>query len=194
MSDYELGELQRQQANTHRIGTIAAVDAANARVQVNVAGLTTDWLPWTASRAGATRAWSPPSVGEQVLVASPYGDLAQGVVLGSIYQDAHPAPASSQDQETVIFADGAVIDHNSATHALSATLNAAGSLKVTIGAAKVEASASSIKLTVGGIILELTSAGLAITGGTVTHNGKNIGATHTHSGVQSGGSNTGAPV
>lgn len=193
MSDYDLTEMGRQISNMARVGKIVELDAANARVKVSVAGLTTDWLPWSASRAGATRQWSPPKVGEQVVMLSPYGDMAQAVVMGSVYQDDHPAPATSGDQETIAFVDGTVVDFNGATHTMAVTMAASGHLNVTISGAKIEASSSSIKLTVGGVTLEVSSGGIAMTGGTVTHNGKNIGATHVHGGVTPGGADTLGP-
>ena len=194
MSNYEQTEFSRQLANVLRVGTITELDESAARVRVSTSGLTTDWLPWTASRAGNTRQWSPPRVGEQVLVASPYGDMGQALVIGSLYSDEKPAPAGSKDQEHIVFPDGSTVDYNSATHTMALAMVAAGHLNVTIGGAKIEASASGIKLTVGGVSFDITSGGIVMAGGTVTHDGKNIGSTHTHSGVQPGGSNTGVPT
>lgn len=84
MNAYALAETERLLANLIRVGTVAALDVAAARVTVDVGGLTTDWLPWIAGRAGATRTWSAPRPGEQVLVLVPYGDLAQAVVLPAL--------------------------------------------------------------------------------------------------------------
>src|SRR5690349_16634716 len=131
MSDgYQLGELERMQAGMIRLGVITELDAANARVKVACGGLSTDWLPWATGRAGGTRTWSPPKVGEQVTVFAPYGDPAQAFVGGSIYQDAHGAPASSGDQETTVFSDGTTVDYNAATNTL--TINIAGAGKANI--------------------------------------------------------------
>ncbi len=52
----------------------------------------TDWLPWGTARAGGDRTWDPPEIGEQVMLASPAGDLRQGAIVGSFYQTAHPVP------------------------------------------------------------------------------------------------------
>lgn len=181
---YELGELQRQLMNVVRVGKVSALDEGGARVKVSVSGLTTDWLPWLASRAGATRTWSAPREGEQVLVLSPYGDTAQGVVLPSIYQDSYPAPAGSKDRETTVYPDGTTVEYDSAAHALV----------VSTGPSSVTVRRDLVELTVGGVTLSVSSAGVAISGGQVTHNGKNIGDTHQHSGIQPGPANTGAPV
>jgi len=139
MSHWQLAELERVVANLVRIGVVTELDQANARVKVSVSGLTTDWLPWTTSRAGATRTWSAPRAGEQVLVMAPHGDLAQAVVIPSIYQDAHAAPATSQDQEHVVFPDGSTVDYNSATNTLTVTVSGSGNVVINCKHATVNA-------------------------------------------------------
>ena len=42
-------------------------------------------------RAGADREWDPPTIGEQVVLLSPSGNLAQGVVLTGLFSDLIPA-------------------------------------------------------------------------------------------------------
>lgn len=143
---YEISEMQRMQANMIRIGSVSALDAANARIKVNVAGLTTDWLPWLVSRAGATRTWSAPRPGEQVVVLAPYGDMAQGVVLPSIYQDDHPAPAASQDVESVVYPDGAKQEHNSASSEYLLDVPAGGKITIRCGPSSIELSDAGIKI------------------------------------------------
>lgn len=147
MSDYALGEMQRQMANLVRIGRVTELDPATARVKVAVAGLTTTWLPWGAGRAGRTRQWSPPQPGEQVIIAAPYGDLTQAVVLGSIYQDGSPAPAASADQETIVYPDGATQDYNSAASAYLLDVPAGGSITIRCGPSSIVLSAAGIRLT-----------------------------------------------
>ena len=136
-NDYDIGELQRQMANLIRIGRIIGLDEANARVKVSVGGLETDWLPWAVSRAGATRTWSAPRIGEQVIVLSPYGDPAQGVVMPSLYQDDHPAPAASMDRETIVYPDGATQDYNSASHTYLLDVPASGNITIRCGASSI---------------------------------------------------------
>ncbi len=91
----EIGELQRRLANLFRVGKIVEVDRSAGRVKVGFQGVTTDWLPWMTGRAGAVKDWNPPSVGEQVCVCSPMGDLSAGFIMpGSINYDDHPAPTT----------------------------------------------------------------------------------------------------
>lgn len=212
-------EIERLLANLLRVGVVTHLDEAQARVRVRVGGLSTDWLPWIASRAGATRAWSAPRPGEQVLVLSPYGDPAQAVVLPAIYQDAHPAPATSKDLERVIFPDGAVVEYDSAAKRL--TVTTAGNVVINCATATINAGTGVTidtpqttctgALTVQGLLTYqggLAGSGgsgasligaLQVTGdvaitGALTNNNKNVGSTHKHSGVQAGGSQTGNPV
>jgi phage baseplate assembly protein V len=144
MSDaYDLGELDRRLANIVRIGTIAQLDEVNAQVKVKIDdGLTTAWLPWVTARAGNTRTWSAPRVGEQVVLMAPSGELDQGVVLPSIYQDSYGAPASSKDQETTVYPDGTTVDYNSATNTFTMTVAGAARVIVNCKEATVNAETS----------------------------------------------------
>ena len=210
-------ETERILANMIRVGVVSELDEANARVKVKVGGLTTDWLPWVTSRAGATRSWSAPRPGEQVVVLSPYGDAAQAVALPSIYQDEHPAPSNTKDAEHVTFPDGTTVNYNSASNTLQ--IDVAGDAKVIVNCKDATVNATTKvtlntpdtfctgNLTVDGLLTYKggmngsTGSGAAatitgavnITGSSLTHNGKNIGSTHTHTGVQSGGGTTGVP-
>lgn len=208
-------ETERVLANMIRVGVVAALDEENARVQVDVGGLTTSWLPWITSRAGATRTWSAPRIGEQVMVLAPYGDTTQAVVLPAIYQDDYAAPASSKDVEHVVFPDGSAVDYNSATNTLNVTVAGDGKVIVNCKEATINAATSVTlntpqttckgKLTVEGLLTYMAgmvgsggsgasatiTGGVAITGA-LTNNGKNVGSTHTHSDPQGG--TTGAPT
>ncbi len=119
MNDFS--DLSRRIESLIRPGAIAEVDLARARVRVNSGGLTTDWLPWFAIRAGDTRDWNPPTVGEQCVVLAPSGDPATGFVLTGLFSGAHPAPSHSGDERLVEYPDGARITYNHATGALSAS-------------------------------------------------------------------------
>jgi len=115
-------EQARRGNNGLLIGTIAEVDTDKARVRVQTGESLTGWLPWLTARAGGERTWSAPDVGEQVLLGTPDGDLARAVVLGALFQSAHPAPANSADIHRFVFADGAYIEYDTATHRLKARI------------------------------------------------------------------------
>lgn len=211
---YELGEISRQLAAMMRIGRVSELDESSARVKVKSGAITTDWLPWAAARAGTTRSTSMPTVGEQVMVFSPFGDSSQGVVGFSLYQDSSPAASTSKDIEATDYPDGSRVEYNSASNTLTVTVSGSGNVVINCKQATVNAETSITLNTpeskcTGNLLVEgqleykqgLTGTGgaqitgdFAATGGSFTHNSKNVGSTHTHSGVQPGGGNTAAPV
>ena len=90
----------------------------------------TGWLSWLTIRAGDDRTWWAPSVGEQVLILSPSGELAAGVVLPALYRKAHPAPESDPGKHTRLYRDGARIEYDAAAHKLKAVLPAGGTAEL----------------------------------------------------------------
>ncbi len=134
--DFRVADLERRLANVVRTGLVAEVDLAAARVRAEYdrdaadAPVLTGWLPWLAARAGADRTWWPPTVGEQVLLVAPDGDLAQAVALPALYRTAHPAPESSGEKHTALYRDGALLEYDSGAHHLDAALPAGATLRV----------------------------------------------------------------
>jgi phage baseplate assembly protein V len=151
-----LTELERRQASTLRLGTIAEADYKRARVRVKIGPLLTAWLPWLTHRASKNITWHAPEVGEQVLVLAPSGELTNAVVLPAIYQSAYPAPTDNPDIARLTFDDGAVLEYDRAAHKLTADIPGSADIKLkkditaTIGgnlAAKISGNAD---LTAGG--------------------------------------------
>jgi len=111
-----------------RLGTIASVDLAARRCTVlygdeddEDGGATTPPIRWFAPRAGDTRVYSPPSVGEQVMLLCPDGQLAAAVALLGIESDQFPLPGNGLAEVTE-YKDGARIGYDPETHALIAIL------------------------------------------------------------------------
>lgn len=186
-----IAELERRQANLLRLGTIAEVDLASARVRVSIGALKTALIPWLAQRAGTDRAWHAPEVGEQVLVLAPCGDLTQAVALPALYQTAHPAPSASADIDTVVYSDGAAISYDRAAHALSAILPAGATATLTADGGVTINGPTTINgdvQIVGDVAIdgEETSTGDMIAGSISLQK-------HVHGGVQSGGAKTEKP-
>ncbi|GAA0586938.1 phage baseplate assembly protein V [Halomonas salifodinae] len=179
-------ELLRLIHNLIRTGTIAAVDHQAARVRVKSGELLTDWLPWIEGRAGTTRDWNPPTEGEQVVVFSPGGDPAAGVVLTGLFSDAHPAPTALPELCRRIFPDAALFEYDHKTSVLRIKLP---------GRIEIEAPGGTSWL--GNIAHQGDMArqgSYAQAGGELTHNGTNIGDTHKHGGVVPGDGQSGGPV
>lgn len=206
----ESAEQTRRTDNVVRLGTIAEVNHATARVRVKSGGNDSNWLAWLSLRAGATREWNPPTVGEQCLVLSPGGEMAAGIVLLGIFSDAITAPSASPDEHLRVYPDGARILYNHATGALSATgIKTAlveASEKCTVDCPESEFTGNVLvrgMLTyLGGLNNDGTGTGATISGpidhdgeltntGSISSNGVVL-ATHRH--PDADGGTTGAPL
>jgi phage baseplate assembly protein V len=117
----DLSEVVRTLANLIRIGVISEVEGDRARVQLSPTLFTT-WLRWFTARAGDDQTWWAPSVGEQVIVLSPDGDLSKGRILPGLYSQEFPAPESNHAVQAQHYRDGAVIRYDTEAHALTAIL------------------------------------------------------------------------
>lgn len=130
----DLGEVARRLMNVVRPGTIAETDLPNARARVQYASgpdgpVLSGWLPWMAA-AGENRDWRPPSIGEQVLILSPCGELSAGWILAGAYRDEFPAPDSSAAKRVTTYRDGAIVSYDSEAHQLSAVLPEGGAASI----------------------------------------------------------------
>lgn len=97
-----IAELERRQRAQSRTGVIAQVDAGNGlarvRLQDGERPFLTGWIPWAEPSAGANRTHNPPSVGQQVQIASETGDLHDAVIQGSLNSDANGRPSGAGDE------------------------------------------------------------------------------------------------
>lgn len=114
-------EVFRALQNLIRVGTVSDADYGSARVRVAIGDLVTGWLPWMTSRAGDAVDWWAPSVGEQVIVLSPGGDLAQGFVLHSLYQASKKSAETDPKVRKVTYPDGTVIEYDATAKDLKVT-------------------------------------------------------------------------
>lgn len=199
-------EIQRLLRNLIRIGVVTQVNTADALCRVQTGELTTDWLHWLTRRAGRSRDWWAPSVGEQVLLLCIGGELDTAFVLPGIYSDDNPAPSASGDALHVSFPDGAVIEYEPENGALTvsgiktADVTASESLTATVPVVRVKAD-TRITLDTPEVVctnklitgtLEVQQGGtmrgaIQHSGGAFTSNGVQIDS-HRHGGVQGGGS------
>jgi len=105
----EVAELKRRQANVVRHGPVKEVDAKKriCRVQLNPDGdkeqpFKTAWIPY-AQFAGDYKFHNPPTVGQNVTVFAPGGELSQAVALPFTWSDQFPSPSEKQDEHIVTF-------------------------------------------------------------------------------------------
>ncbi|QJT83446.1 phage baseplate assembly protein V [Kosakonia sp. MUSA4] len=205
-----LNDLARTLRNMIRTGVIVETDLDAGRCRVQTGGNITDWLQWLTRRAGRSRTWWAPSVGEQVLILAVGGELDTAFVLPGIFSDDNPAPSASADALHIAFPDGAVIEYEPATSALTvsgiktADVTASESLTATVPVVLVKAS-SRITLDTPEVVctnklitgtLEVQKGGtmsgnIAHNGGALSSNGKVL---HTHQHPGDSGGTTGAPL
>jgi len=207
-----LNETHRLLRNLIRLGTIAALDATQARCRVQSGELMTDWLAWLSTSAGTTRTWQPPAIGEQVLLLCPGGDCAAGVVVRGLYSDQFPAPSANETSHLIRYPDGARLEYDDRQHTLRATLPEGGTIHfgaphaLTLAAETITFCAPQMICT-GNLTVQDTlsymgglqgQGGAAQLDGTlrvskdVTAGGVSLRA-HQHGGVKAGGDHSGAP-
>lgn len=205
-----INELARAIRNMVRTGFVVETDLAAGRCRVQTGGIITDWLQWLTQRAGRSRTWWAPSVGEQVLILAVGGELDTAFVLPGIFSDENPAPSASADALHIAFPDGAVIEYEPKTSALTvsgiktADVTASESLTATAPLVTVKASTRitldtpevvcTNKLITGS--LEVQKGGtmrgdIEHSGGALSSNGKVL---HTHKHPGDSGGTTGAPL
>ena len=139
MNEARLVDLRRRIDNLLRVGTVAEVDLARARVRVHYGvgspedaelEAQTELIPWLTTRAGADRTWWAPTIGEQVLILAPSGDLVGAVALPAIFSVQAPPPGEVGTRHVVAYADGALISYDAEAHALRAELPHGGLFEV----------------------------------------------------------------
>jgi phage baseplate assembly protein V len=123
--------LLRRLENLIRPGTVAEFDPVTARCRVQTGNLLTTWLPFFTLNADEDSTWHLPSLDEQCLILSPSGNPETGFVLIGLYSDRYPAPDNSPTRHRRRYRDGAIIDYDTATHTLTATLPAGGQIVAT---------------------------------------------------------------
>jgi phage baseplate assembly protein V len=191
-----LSDPRRLIGNLLQLGAVESVDLGAATCRVRVGELVTGDLPWLTPRAGATRVWSAPAAGEQVLLLCPEGDVEGGLVLPALFSDAHPAPASDK-RDLVTWSNGAELAYDADGAGLVLKLPDGRPLKITApagvtieapvaitGAVKVKG-----KTALDG---DVTLTGKLTASDDVLAAGKSL-KRHTHFGVQPGGGSSGPP-
>ncbi len=183
-----------------RIGTIVELDLARALCRVaygdpdsDDGAAETGWIPWLAGRAGATRIWSPPSEGEQVLLLCPDGQLTAAVALPGLWRDIFAAP-STGPEDAIRWDDGAQVVYDPDASEMQVILPAGATLLIqSPGGVTIDAE--------DGITLrgDVTIEGHVSVAGAIEAIGDVVGdqislSTHRHGGVQSGAALSGDPV
>jgi len=191
MNDYHpsiIVNLQRLINNLIRSGIINSVE--NDRVRVKTGDIITAPLPWFTTRAGSAKTWWRPTVGEQVFILSPNGNLELGCVLPAIYSNLNKAPSNKNDCHAV-FPDGASFNYNPANSTLTidniknVIINASSAINITCTTTDINSSdainitTKSAKLTteqadITAMQTSIDSPQITVTSSDITFNASNI--------------------
>lgn len=174
-----VAELLRLIHNLIRLGTIAEVDHGDPeadpprppRVRVKAGELLTAWLPWLEARAGTTRTWSPPTVGEQVVLLSPGGDLSAAVVLTSLYRQAHPAPSDDENLIGTWYPDGTRVEYDHEAHRL--LIHCVGDIHIEVEGSLTASVGGNVDLEADGDVAVTAGGTATIDAPSIHHNGGN---------------------
>ena len=176
-----LSEHQRKLHNIATIGTVFDINPADATMRLQVGDNQTDWLPIPALAAGQVRVWRCPSVGEQFLLVSPSGELANAIPVLSLYSNQHPSPSNDPNEIRVRYNDTDFLSVNTQDSQLILKIN------------DVIFDVNSTTLTG-----DLTVNGSVQVDGNIHSDGDTVAGSislqkHKHGGVMGGNSTTGAP-
>jgi len=134
-------------------------------------------------------------VGEQVLVLCLGGELDTGFVMPGIFSDDNPPPSASADALHWSFPDGAVIEYEPESGALTATgiqtATITAAVKILFDSPEVECTAHLKAKTFGFSDGGTMKGNVTHTGGDLSSNGKVL---HTHIHPGDSGGKTGAPL
>ena len=188
----ELTEIMRLITNLIRTATVSDVDTVNWLCRVKTGDLETNWINWLTFRAGNTRTWWQPSIGEQVVLLSLGGNLETAFALPAIYSDAFPPPDYSENGSTTVFNDGGWFQYEPDTGQLliknikSVRIEAADGIQLITDQLGIDANKM--------LINSETVINGAVTqgGGDMSSNGV-IADKHKHDKVKSGGDISGGP-
>ncbi|WP_034911973.1 phage baseplate assembly protein V [Erwinia sp. 9145] len=187
-----LTEIMRLITNLIRTGTVSEVDKVNWLCRVKTGDLETNWINWLTLRAGSSRIWWKPTVGEQVVLLSLGGNLETAFALPAIYSDTFPPPSDSEDGSVTAYPDGGWFEYDPARQlwlikgvqniviegAENMTLN---TQRFVLNAEQADINAA---VTIKGSVTQ--------TGGTLSSNGVVLDA-HKHGGVKFGVDVSGGP-
>ncbi|WP_407223671.1 phage baseplate assembly protein V [Enterobacter roggenkampii] len=189
----QLTEIMRLITNLIRTGTVTEVDRDNWLCRVKTGELETNWINWLTLRAGNSRTWWKPSVGEQVVLFSLGGNLETAFALPAVYSNQFPPPSDSEDGSVTEYPDGGWFEYEPETGRWyvrgikSMVIEAADNVTFKTQNFVLEADTTRINSNV--VINGAVNQG----GGPMDSNGIVVDK-HAHNKVKSGGDTSGGPV
>lgn len=133
-------DLDRKNAIHIMLGTVVEI-ATTGKATVNINGKEVPGLMVMAQRAGAHgKSYWLPAKGEQVVILSPFGNLTQGIIAGSIYygEKNNDNKTDFPDEKTtslkkIYYPDGTTTSYDSEKQEFSVTFEQNGKLLFSLG-------------------------------------------------------------
>ena len=165
-------DLERRLKSSHIQGVCESVEGDRCRIRIADEGASggpvlSPKVRWQeqAGGGGGITTWSPPKVGEPMVLVSPGGEIGgQSYAIRGVYSQPNPAP-----------------DDRAGVHVIQA------------GGDRLELGGGVLKIVVAGKINTLSADGASFEGKDVKHNDVSIGFDHVHTLVEPGGANSGPP-
>lgn len=143
---FDMVEGERRTSNIIMLGKVYLLDEQKARVKVKAGNLITGWLQVATLRAGEDRHFWLPEIGEQVVIASPNGDLNQGVVIGCIFSEKYPANDNKKTHHTLSYQDNAIFRYDREHHLYQIQLPSDGKVIINVGSSSLTIDGEGISL------------------------------------------------
>ncbi len=144
--DAEIEGLKRRLNNVIREGIITDVNHKTGKARVRSNGIDSPDHPWS-TRSGGQQEWDPPANGERVVVISPTGDPAQGIILPGGYSDSFKQPYDKPDSWYRKVGDGTVLQDKE-------------QVLLKFGEASIRISADGIMISIGSSSFKIGSDGV----------------------------------
>lgn len=148
-------DVERRMDGMVRHGKVTDIDPQKhlARIEIGERDgtpLKSAWLPY-AQLAGAYKAHRPPSVGQQMTMFAPNGEVRQGLLMPMTWSDQNQSPSDKGDEHVTTFGQLKIVE-KSASYVISV-----GDVEIELTASDVNISAPGKIRTVGKTLLGLGS-------------------------------------
>ncbi|MGV1352835.1 phage baseplate assembly protein V [Klebsiella pneumoniae] len=150
-----VAELERRNDNTVRHGKVTDVDTKKWRARIEIGErdgqpVKSAWVPY-GQLAGEYKSHRPPTVGQQMTLFAPNGEIRQGVLLPFTWWEDNKAPSDKPDEHVTTYGKLKVVEK-------------AESYELSVDKAKITFSTGKVTITVGSSEVEVTEAGCTIVG------------------------------
>lgn len=129
--DFQIAEIIRVISSMISYGRVREVSSEGDRAKVEIEdGLVTPFLHTLRKKAASDKESWPLELGEQVLCIFPYGKLANGIIMGSVFSNqTRPKDKNFHHME---YSDGTSFSYDKSTKKVALNVAEGGSLEVTI--------------------------------------------------------------